>query len=317
MGTRLTAALAGIGLATVLTACGDTSAGGSVGAVDEQKLKGASFTVSSKDFTESVLLGKITRYLLEAHGATVNDKTKIQGSVNTRTALTSKQVDMYWEYTGTGWITYLKNTKPIPDPRKQYEEVKKADLEKNGIAWLEPAPLNNTYAFAIRAEAAKKLGVSTMSNVAELARSKPAEATFCIESEFSTRDDGFPGLQKAYGFTAPKSNVTMLETGVVYTETAKGKACNFGEVFATDGRIAALKLTVLEDDQKFFPFYNAALTLRKETLDKYPALAEVVNPVAAKLDDKTMTSLNAQVDAEGLPVDDVAKDWLREQGFVQ
>lgn len=304
------------GLVLGIAACGGSpSATGTSGVIDD-KLKGASFTVSSKDFTESIMLGKITQYLLQAHGATVVDKTNIKGSVNTRTALTSGQVDMYWEYTGTAWITYLKNTKPIADPQQQYDQVKAADAN-NGIAWLAPAPLNDTYAFATREGQADKLRVHNLSDLATLARTDPSAATFCIESEFSTRDDGLPGMLQAYGIQVPSENAKLLDTGVVYTETKKGSVCNFGEVFATDGRIAALKLTVLSDDKHFFPNYNAALTLKKTMLDKYPALADIVNPVAAKLDDRTMTDLNAQVDAQGLPPDQVAQQWLKSQGFTK
>jgi len=313
----LTAAATGAALLLGTAACGGSSSAssGSSGSIDD-KLKGASFTVSSKDFTESILLGKITEDLLKAHGATITDKTDIKGSVNTRTALENGQVDMYWEYTGTAWITYQKNTKPISDPKAQYDAVKKADAA-NGIAWLDAAPMNDTYAFATRAGQADKLNVHSLSDLATLAKSNPAEATFCIESEFSTRDDGFPGMTKAYGVQVPKDDIKMLDTGVIYTETSKGGTCNFGEVFATDGRISALKLTVLKDDQHFFPNYNAALTLKQSTLDKYPALAAIIDPVAAKLDDATMTELNAKVDAQGLPADQVASDWLKSQGFTK
>ena len=303
-----------VGAALVLasTACSSSKSGSSSTTMDD-KLKGASFTVSSKDFTESILLGKITGYLLAAHGATFTDKTNIKGSVNTRTALENGQIDMYWEYTGTAWITYQKNTKPVADPADQYNQVKAADA-KNGIAWLNAAPMNDTYAFATRAGQADKLNAHSLSDLANLSA---ADATFCIESEFSTRDDGFPGMTKAYGVTAGKDQIKMLDTGVIYNETAKGGTCNFGEVFATDGRISALKLTVLKDDKHFFPNYNAALTLKQATLDKYPALADIVDPVAAKLDDATMTELNAKVDAQGLPADQVAKDWLKAQGFTK
>ena len=308
--------LCGISAAALLagtTACGSSkSSGGGSGSMGEE-LKGASFTISSKDFTESILLGKITEYLLQAHGAKFTDKTDIKGSVNTRDALTSGQVDMYWEYTGTAWITYQKNTTPVSDPTDQYDKVKAADAA-NGIAWLNPAPMNDTYAFATRAGQAAKLGVHTLSDLAKLS---PSDATFCIESEFSTRDDGFPGMTKAYGLTAGKDQIKMLDTGVIYTETAKGGTCNFGEVFATDGRISALKLTVLKDDKHFFPNYNAALTLKQSLLTKYPAIATIVNPVAAKLDDATMTELNAEVDAQGLPADQVAQDWLKKNGFTK
>ncbi|MES9538850.1 MULTISPECIES: glycine betaine ABC transporter substrate-binding protein [unclassified Actinomadura] len=300
---------------TALAGCGSSAEveQGSLG----QELKGATFTVGSKDFSESIVLGKITIALLRAHGATVNDKTNIKGSTNTRTALTSKNIDMYWEYTGTGWVTYLKHTEPIPDSGRQYEAVAREDLEKNGIVWTKPAPLNNTYAFAVQKDKAAALGVTKLSDLAALARSKPADATFCIESEFSTRDDGWPGMSKAYGLDVPKGGVKSVDTGVIYSETKKGKTCTFGEVFATDGRIASMGLTVLQDDKRFFPVYNAALTLRKETAAKYPQIQQYLDPVAAKLTDDVMRKLNAQVDAEGLEPEKAANDWLDEQGFLK
>ncbi|GAA4633752.1 glycine betaine ABC transporter substrate-binding protein [Actinoallomurus vinaceus] len=302
--------------AAALTACGSSSqtvAQGSLG----QELKGTTLTVGSKDFSESIILGEITIDLLKAHGASVTDKTNIKGSTNTRTALLSKNIDVYWDYTGTGWVTYLKHTKPVPDPRQQYDAVAKEDLAKNKVVWGAPAPLNNTYAFAIRKDKAAALGVTKLSDLANLARTRPNEATFCIESEFSTRDDGWPGMTKAYGMTIPKSNVKMLDTGVIYTETKKGTTCNFGEVFATDGRVASMGLTVLQDDRRFFPVYNAAPTLRQDTDTKYPQIRKYLDPVAAKLTDETMRQLNAKVDAQGYEPKTVAHDWLKEQGFVK
>lgn len=312
--SRRAAALALAGLA--LAGCSSSAKTVEQGSLG-QELKGATFTVGSKDFSESIILGQITMDLLRAHGANVKDKTNIKGSTNTRTALTSDNIDMYWEYTGTGWVTYLKHTKPIPDARRQYEAVAKEDLGSNKIVWGRPAPLNNTYAFAVRKDKAAQLGVTTLSALANLTRTKPGEATFCIESEFSTRDDGFPGLTKAYGMNVPKSNLKMLDTGVIYSETKKGKTCNFGEVFATDGRIASMGLTVLQDDRHFFPVYNAALTLRQATATKYPQVQRFFEPVAAKLTDQTMQRLNAKVDAEGLEPKKVAHDWLLQEGFVK
>ena len=282
-----------------------------------QELKGVSLRVGSKEFTEQLVVGQLTLELLRAHGANVTDKTNIKGSTNTRNALTSGRIDLYWDYTGTGWITYLKHVKLIPDSARQYAAVAKEDLAKNKIVWEQPAPLNNTYAFAIRQAKGQELGVKTLSDMANLLKTKPSEATFCIESEFSTRDDGWPGLKKAYGMNVPSGDVKQLDTGVIYTETAKGKTCNFGEVFTTDGRIPAKNLQVLQDDRHFFPIYNAALTLRKEIADKNPQIAKIVAPVAQKLTDETMRKLNAKVDVDGFEPKQVAHDWLKEQGFIK
>ena len=303
-----------------LAACGGSSSGGSANAANAgggaKPLAGASFTVGSKDFSEQIILGEITIDLLKKNGADVTDKTNIKGSTSTRQALQSGDISMYWEYTGTGWITYLKNTKPIADPKGQYDAVAKDDLAKNGIAWLDPAPLNNTYAFAVKKETADKLNVHSLSDLANLAKSDPKNATFCIESEFSTRDDGFPGMTKAYGIDVPKDNVKMLDTGVIYSETAKGSTCNFGEVFATDGRIKSLGLVVLQDDKNFFPVYQPALTMKKETLDKYPALKDIFAPVAPKLTTEVMQQLNARADVDGDDPKVIAEDWLKQQGLL-
>ncbi|TDD44042.1 glycine betaine ABC transporter substrate-binding protein [Nonomuraea terrae] len=299
---------------TGVSACGSGDTVEAASAGDE--LAGAKLVIGSKDFTENIVLGNIALQLLKAHGAEVVDKINLGGTVTNRKALEAGEIDLYWEYSGTGWIEHLKNAEPIQDSAEQFKATAAQDLEKNKIHWIGPTPLNNTYALAIRSEKATELGVKTLSDVAELARTKPEEVTICIETEFSTRDDGLPGLTKAYDMSIPKDRVSLLDTGVVYTETDKGQTCNFGEVFTTDGRIAALGLTVLEDDKKFFPVYNAAVTLRQETYDKHPALEQVLRPVIAKLDDATMQKLNARVDVEGQEPATVSAEWLGEQGFL-
>lgn len=314
---RTTRSFAAVGVAGVaLAALAGCSADSTSSATStDQSLEGATFVVSSKDFTESILLGKITETVLAAHGAQITDKTNIKGSSNVREALTSGDVDMYWEYTGTAWINYLGNTDPIADPEEQYDAVVEADAD-NDIAWLDATPFNNTYAMAVNADNAADTGVETLSDLADLAESDPDKATFCVESEFNSRDDGFPGMVDAYDISVPDSNIKLLDTGVIYNEVAKGDTCTFGEVFTTDGRIAALDLTVLTDDQQFFPNYNASLTLRQDMLDEYPQIADYMNPVIAELDDATMTELNSQVDTEGLDPGDVAEDWLTEQNLI-
>ena len=289
--------------------------GGSIAA--NYDFSGKSFTVGSKDFTEQLVLGQITKQALEAAGADVEDQIGLAGTVAAREALTSGEIDMYWEYTGTGWITHLGETKPIPDSQEQYEAVAKADLEQNNVQWLAPAPANNTYALAIRSEAKEELGVETISDVARLAEENPDEATICIGNEFATRDDGLPGLEQAYGFQFPQDGVSTMQEGVIYDATDKGNECNFGEVFATDGRIEALDLAVVEDDKAFFPVYNPSLNVRSDVVEATPELEELFAEIAEKLDNETLQRLNAAVDVEGQSEEEVAENWLREEGFIE
>ena len=300
----LSLALSALALAS---ACGSNSAAGGSG-----DLEGLTGTIGSKDFSEQYILAHITGEVLNANGADVDVNTQLVGSANVRQALENGEFIGYWEYTGTSWITYNGETTPITDPQEQFEAVKETDAA-NGIAWLDPAPMNNTYAFAIRRDKAEELGVSTLSDVAAL---PPEEQTFCIESEFSTRDDGWPGLKEAYGFEAEDDNLVMLDTGVIYTATEEGTDCNFGEVFATDGRIQGMDLVVMEDDKKFFPVYQGALTMDAEVFEAYPDIADVMAEVSPLLTDEVMQELNAKADVDGEDPEDIALDWLEEQGLI-
>ncbi|MBN9158079.1 MAG: glycine betaine ABC transporter substrate-binding protein [Microbacterium sp.] len=312
---RQLAATAAILVTTALLATGCSGGGGDSGAAAGKgdELKGLTGVIGSKDFSEQYILAYLTSDLLNAHGANLTTNTKLVGSANTRQALIDKQFLGYWEYTGTAWITYLKNTQPITDPQKQFDAVAEADLAQNSVKWLDPAPLNNTYAFAVRSSQAKKLGVKTLSDVAKLPK---AEQTFCIESEFSTRDDGWPGLKKAYGIDVPDSNVKLLDTGVIYTATQKGADCNFGEVFQTDGRIKALDLTIMKDDKQFFPVYQGAFTLQNAVFEKYPKIADVMAKLSPLLTTEQMQELNAKVDVDGEDPADVAKQFLKDKGLI-
>jgi osmoprotectant transport system substrate-binding protein len=279
-------------------------------------LKGVKVTVGSKEFTEQLILCEITAQALQSAGATVQRKCGLSGSDTTRKALTSGNIDMYWEYTGTAWISYLKHTKPVAGAEAQYKAVADEDKAKNKIVWLDRAPFNNTYAIAAAGKVAQRTGVTSLSAYAKLAKSKPADASLCVNGEFSSRDDGLPGVQKAYGFKLPASSVKTLEEGAIYNAIGKSDPCNFGMVATTDGRIKGLKLTVLKDDKAFFPVYNPAVNIRKQVLDAHPGIAKVLNPIAKSLDTDLMQSLNTEVDVKGLRPPETATKWLKSKGFI-
>ncbi len=307
---RLTTLLAALSLG--VAGCGGDSGGGT------GQLAGASFTVGSKEFTEQLVLGQITLQVLKDAGASVNDQTGITGTTNVRKALTSGEIDMYWEYTGTGWAELLGHEadQAPTDEAKLFEVVAEEDLQKNDVKWTALAPVNNTYALATSSATSQELGVTTLSDFADLATSKPSEATLCAASEFIDRSDGLPGLEKAYGFSLPEGALTEVDLGIVFTRVPQGSPCKFGEVFATDGRIPANDMLVLDDDKSYFVIYNLALTVRNDVFDEHPELEEIFSPVAEKLTTEELQKLNAQVDVDGLPVEQVAQKWLEDNGFV-
>jgi osmoprotectant transport system substrate-binding protein len=300
---------------TLVVACGDDDDNGGSGS-----LEGVSLTVSGKEFTEQLILGQILVKALEDAGANVNDQTNIFGSENTRTALESGDVDMYWEYTGTAWSVHLEReiSEAPSDPVELYEAVKEADLDENGVVWMDMTQVNNPYALGILRSRAEEMGISTISDYAELANSDPEQATLCGATEWLTRDDGFPALAADYGFDLPGEYLAEVEFAIIPSQVVDGDTCIFGEFFGTDGTIAANDILILEDDQNSFFAYNNALTVRQDVYDEYgDELEDIFGPISAALNSEVMRELNSRVDAEGEEPADVAEDWLRENGFIE
>ncbi len=291
-----------------LAACGGSTGGG------DGELSGASISVGGKDFTEQLVLCEMTVIALEDAGADVNNSCNLQGTVAAREALLAGEIDTYWEYTGTGWITHLGNADPIPDSDEQFTAVAEADLEQNQVEWLPYAPFNNTYAIAANQATIDETGYETLTDLAEGNNAGEVE-NVCVESEFAVRNDGLPGLEEVYGTEFAPAQISELATGAIYSATG-GDECQFGEVFITDGRIVEQELTVLEDDQAFFPIYNPSPNVRAELLEEYPGIADVFAPIAEALDNETMTALNAQVDVDGETAEGVAQEWLESEGLV-
>jgi osmoprotectant transport system substrate-binding protein len=270
--------------------------------------------VGSKEFTEQLILGQITILALENAGFKVVDKTNVAGSDKVRQALEQGDIDLYWEYTGTAWLVHLQHDNALTDSEEAYQKVKEEDSE-NGMVWLDYAPLNNTYTLMMRKDDMQSLGIKSLSDLASYVNAHPNEFTFAGDHEFSVRPDGLQGVEELYGFKFPEKNIKTIELGITY-KALKEKEADVAMGFATDARIAAYNLANLEDDKNFFPVYNPAPVVRQEVFDKYPEIADILNPIAERLDTETMTQLNYQVDIEEKEPDEVAEEWLRNEGFI-
>ncbi|MEU7140244.1 glycine betaine ABC transporter substrate-binding protein [Nocardia sp. NPDC046473] len=306
----------------LVAACGLESGGavplrvspGSIGPVPE--LDGVRIIVGSKDFTEQNILGYIIEFAMSAAGAQVRDLTNIQGSNSLRDAQLHGQIDVAYDYTGTGWVNYLGKETPVPDEVGQFNAVRDADLAAHGMVWADMAPMNNTYALVMSPATAQETGVRTLSDYAALIEKDPAAAATCVGTEFNVRQDGYPGMARKYNIDVGKVHKQIVQDAVVYQATADAKQCKFGSVATTDGRIPALNLVLLQDDQRFFPKYNAAVVMRKSFADAHPQVATILDPISQRLTNEAVTELNRLVDLEGKEPADVARDWMVAQGFV-
>ncbi|MDT3360020.1 MAG: glycine/betaine ABC transporter substrate-binding protein [Spirochaetota bacterium] len=272
--------------------------------------KNDSITIGSKDFGENIVIAEMLSQLVETHtDLKVNRKLNLGGTFVNFNAIKNNQIDLYPEYTGTGLTAHLKMD-VVNDPDESYRIVSEEFVKQWDIVWLEPFGFNNTYTLAVTPEVYEKYGVETYSDLIPYA----GEMVFGAEHEFFDRQDGFDGLVEMYGLNF-KGEPMKLNASLKYQAIGRGDM-DVTDAFATDGPIKQYNLKILEDDLGFFPPYHAAPIVRKEVLDKHPELKSVLNMLAGKLDDATMTELNYLVDVEGKAVEQVAKEFLTSLNLV-
>src|SRR5437764_9264814 len=151
--------------------------------------------VGSKLDTEAQVLGRLMAAQLEAKGYSVRTKIPLGGTDIVREAVTSKRIDVYWEFTGSG--LNLLGQKPIGDPQAAYAKVKELDAGK-GVTWLPAAHLNDTYSLAVKGDG--PITARSLSDLATTLRSQPG-AKLRVDPEGGFREDVLPLLQSVYRIT--------------------------------------------------------------------------------------------------------------------
>ena len=281
----------------------------------------ADVVVSSKIDTEGSLLGSMIAQALTASGIPVKNRVQLGTTPVLRKALLSGEIDIYPEYTGNGAFFFNKpDDVAWHDPAKGYDLVKSLDSQANKLDWLAPAPANNTWAIGLRNDVAAPNNVKTMS---DFGRWVSAGGTVKLvgSAEFVNSAAALPAFQKAYGFALKPDQLLVLSGGgtaaTIQAAAQKTDGVDAAMVFGTDGGIEAADLVVLDDDKNVQPVYAPAPVVRDAVLQANPKIADVLKPIFASLDLKTLQELNARIQVNGEPAADVAKDYLKTKGFLK
>ena len=268
-------------------------------------------TVGSKDFTEEFIVAEMYAQLLENAGFTVTRKLNLGGTPIAQAAIVKGDIDLYPEYTSTGLLTVLK-LPSMQDPMQIFSTVKSGYEQQFKLTWLTASPFNDTQALAMTQATADKYGVKTYSDLA----AKADQLVLGGPAEFLSREDGLPGLQKAYGGFKFK-DTKQLGTGSLRYQALLDGQIDVVVSFGTDGQINGDHLALIQDDKSFYPIYNIAPVVRMDTLQKYPQIATVLNKLAPYLTDAVMSGLNWQVDGPSkLEPAAVAKAFLQQNGLL-
>lgn len=281
-----------------------------------------SLSIASKIDTEGSLLGQMMVVALEHHGFEVEDRTSFGTTSVVRTALLEGEIDMYPEYTGN--IIFMLSEYNFPtdlatQPQQLYGVARVLDLNDNNIIWLQPAPANNTWAFAIREDFAAEHGISSLQDLAAYIN---AGNDFVLvgSQEFVDREDALPAFERTYGFELSDDQLVILAGGnttQTLAATAQGTdGVNAGMSYGTDGALTELGLIALTDDQGAVAVYQPAPVIRGEVLERHPEIQDILEPIFLTLDAPTLVELNGRIQVDGESARAVAEDYLQASGFL-
>ena len=276
--------------------------------------------VASKIDTEGALLGNMIVSLLEAHGLKVDNKLQLGPTNIVRAALLAGQIDLYPEYTGNGALFFHLEEDPVwKDWAKGAAKVAALDREKNRLAWLAPAPANNTWVIAVRRDLAERHSLATMGDFAKYLAAG-GQIKLAASAEFVESPSALPAFEETYGFRLKDTQLLTLSggnTSATLRAAAEGMSgVNAAMAYGTDGALAALGLSALKDDKGAQVVYAPAPVVRETVLKQHPEIATVLDPVFASLTLETLQKLNAAVAVDGEDAGAVAVAYLNSKHLL-
>jgi osmoprotectant transport system substrate-binding protein len=289
---------------------------------------GDPIVVGSKQFTEQIVLGKIIIEALRANGYEVVDRTNLGGTAVNRDALEAGEIDVYPNYNGTAISNWYRDIpwaqEAIPEGTSgngyaSFATVSSYDAALFDLIWLRPAPANNTYALAVTRAWSEANGITDLIGFAEYVNAG-GEVVLSTGDEFAQRPDGLQSFYSTYGFTLTEDQLIII-AGATPAQTEQALASgqngvNVAMAYGTDGALLAYDFIVLDDPLGAQPVFQPTPVFRGEVIRAYPEIVGILNPIFALFDNPTLQGLNAAVEVDGLSADQVARDFLVDNGFA-
>ena len=304
---RLLSAALAAALAASLTGCGGAPAP-SGGASSGDPVR-----IATKPMTEQYILGEMLGLLIEQAGYEVEITKGVGGGTsNIQPAMESGEFDLYPEYTSSGWVLVLNHQAGGMDDEEMFQQLRQEYEEKFDMTWVGLYGFNNTFTIAVRGDVAEQYGLENTSDLAAVA----GELTFGGNPDYIERADGFGALCETYGLEF--GNVVDIDIGLKYQALAGGDI-DVTNAFTTDAQLANpdTDLVTLADDKHLQVNYFCSTVVRRDALEKFSGLEDVLMQMDGLLTDQEMAALNYQVEVEGLDERDVAREFLTEKGLLE
>jgi osmoprotectant transport system substrate-binding protein len=300
--------------AALLTACGSSDSSSS--ATDNPSSASTdhgTVRISGQNFTEAAIVADMYAAVLQKAGYT--PQVHLVDTRDVYMKIFPKDLDVVPEYTGA-IVEFLNgtyngsNAKPITvsDPQKTIDKAKPL-LDKAGITLLNPSAATDTNAFFVSKD------YSEQNNVTKLSDLKGKSVTLAAAPDCKGRLDCEGGLSSAYGIKITKILPLGYASQQTYDSVIKGES-QLGETSTTDGTLESQGLVLLPDDKQIQPAQNLVPMVSSEFLQAHPDVADPLNNLMSKLTTDALIQLNAQVAVDRAKPEDVAQQWLSDNGLI-
>ncbi|MBY8825420.1 ABC transporter permease/substrate-binding protein [Sphingomonas colocasiae] len=257
--------------------------------------------IGAKNFSEQYILARLIGERLTAAGYAVEYREGLGSAVIFR-ALAAGDIDVYVDYSGTLWTNEMKRG-DVPARGAMIAAIGDWARREHGVELVGPMGFENAYALAVRGADAKRLGLRTIDDLARVSAGMTlgADLEFLDRPEWAMLRRAYPlhfAAQRAY---SPTFMFRALESGQADVISA----------FSSDGRIAAMQLTVLADPKGAIPGYDALLLAAPRRAGDERFLA-AIRPLANAIPVETMREANYRVDRDAdKQSPEAAARWLQ------
>jgi osmoprotectant transport system permease protein len=267
--------------------------------------------IGSKKFSESIIIAEMVSILLEEkYQTSVVRKFSLGGTKVAFDALKLGAIDIYPDYTGTGYVMILKMDGER-DPQKVHQIVSREFKSRYGILWSKKIGFNNTYALAVRGDDQRFKNIDRLGQLSGIVESYQ----FASPHEFMERKDGFDRFSKTYNLNFQKDHILSIESGLMYA-AIHNKQTDMIIAYSTDGRIKAYNLKIIKDDLNYFPPYQAALLANKKSTESFPEIMKAFSEFENLISENEMVEMNDQVDRFKKAPYDVARNFLIKKNLI-
>ena len=293
---RLTAALAVV--AVLYAYAGITAAAPLLGDREQPVV------VGSKSFTEQYILGAAVAAWVERETGRPTSFLQSLGSLVAFDALDAGEVDIYVDYSGTIWANEMGRAEIRAGRAETLRGVGDFVENEHGMKLAATLGFNNTYALAVRAADAERLGLRTISDLVGHA----PRLAIGADVEFFARPE-WPAVRDTYGLDFREQRA--MDASLMYQAAATGEV-DVISAYSTDGRITAYDLRILDDDRNTIPPYDAVVLAGARLLCDAPDVVEALARLEGTIDADRMRGMNLRVDLEGEDPGRVAAAFVEE-----